>query len=151
MTVAPVRLLTSAIWLGFAATWLEKGIGIVRAAAAAVALRCGAQLHALPRPEPSGVTLRVGLTAAIGWEVALVWMRGRFPAWGGAALVLVTTSVLGVSAMQATRVMDSVVRQLLAGDRCETFVDIPHLDPSLVRRVKQRYGMSNPECAGVRP
>jgi hypothetical protein len=63
-----------------------------------------------------------------------------------ASVAAILIGFLAAETVRTRRVVTSVVNSTLTQDPCEGLLDFRHLEPEYVRRVKIKYGMSNPDC-----
>ena len=146
--VAPSLLSFSVVWLALALIGWAKGDRQTRLTV--LLLGFNAVLNFMLYRERNHLIglCAFAVAAGVGMSIGSRMLRTR--RWALVVAALVLPGLLVGQTIRTSRVVSSVVDQELHKDPCESLTDIPHLDAEFVRRVKDKYDMTNPDCVGAR-
>jgi hypothetical protein len=137
--------------LALAAIGWTKGPRIVRVAALALAVNAALNFMFYRDRNHLVGLCAIAIAVGVGWAATERMLAVQPYARPARAVGLVIVlGLLAVQTVQTRRVEASVVEESLQHDPCEALVDFPHVPAALVKRIKMRYGLGNPECVASR-
>lgn len=145
--LAPFRLVASAGWLAVAVLGWRKGPRLSRLTGLVMLVNTALSFMLYQGRNQIAAVCVLGIVIGVGLTCAERLLQAR-PAGGllraGAATAVV---VLLWAQIAGTRVeVDEQVADLLSQDPCSEIMHTDQHDPALIRQIKAKYGMTNPDC-----
>lgn len=147
VSIAPLWLARSVVWLALAALGCWKGPRPVRITVLVIA--SNAALSFMLYRSRNHLVALCALGIAVGAGVAV--LNGLLQTWGRPRLMRYAgvTALLGLLMVEAIRTREIVSADVADSrrmDPCEALADRRPLDRAFVKRIKTAYAMLNPDC-----